>query len=144
VGIRSLIAVLGGIVLTSFLAQLLEVPLVQVLASEPIVDMNGYLAARNKPLIHVGLVTIAVVTGLLGGYLVAKIAGQYEVRHAAFTAAVYTALLIRGFGDPAAGASLPAWVKVSLVVVTGPAMLVGAYVRARADSLSQSPEEVGS
>jgi hypothetical protein len=144
VSVRSVIAVLGGIVLISFLAQLLEIPLVQVLASEPIVDMNGYLAARNKPIVHVGLLMIAGLTGLLSGYLVAKIAGEYEVRHAAVTAAVQTVLLIRGFSDPAATATFPAWVKVSLVLVTVPAMLLGALVRARAASLSQSPREVRS
>ena len=142
--VRSVIAVLGGIVVISFLTQLLEVPLVNVFASEPIVDMNGYLAARNKPIIHAGLLMIAALTGLLSGYLVAKIAGEYEVRHAAVTAAVQTALLIRGFADPVATATLPAWVKVSLVLVTVPAMVLGAVVRARAASLNQSPREVGS
>jgi hypothetical protein len=144
VSVRSVIAVLGGIVVISFLTQLLEVPLVNVLASEPIVDMNGYLAARNKPIVHAGLLMIAALTGLLSGYLVAKIAGEYEVRHAVVTAAVQTALLIRGFGDPVAAATLPAWVKVSLVLVTVPAMLLGAVVRARAASLNQLPREVGS
>jgi hypothetical protein len=144
VSVRSVIAVLGGIVVISFLTQLLEVPLVNVLASEPIVDMNGYLAARNKPIVHAGLLMIAALTGLLSGYLVAKIAGEYEVRHAVVTAAVQTALLIRGFDDPVAAATLPAWVKVSLVLVTVPAMLLGAVVRARAASLNQLPREVGS
>jgi hypothetical protein len=144
VGIRSIIAVLGGIVVISFLAQLLEIPLVNALATEPIVDMNGYLDARNQPPIHVGLLVIAALTGLLSGYLVAKIAGQYEVQHAAFTALLQTLLLIRGFGDEAATAALPIWVKVSLVLVTVPAMLLGALVRARAASLSQSPKEVES
>jgi hypothetical protein len=144
VSVRSVIAVLGGIVLISFLTQLLEVPLVNVFAPEPIVDMNGYLAARNKPIVHAGLLMIAALTGLLGGYLVAKIAGEYEVRHTALAAAAQTVLLIRGFGDPAATATFPGWVKVSLVLVTVSAMLLGAFVRARAASLSQSPREVRS
>ncbi len=142
--VRSLIGVLGGIVIISFLAQLLELPLVNALAREPIADMNGYLAARNQPPIHVAQLVIAAVTGLLGGYMVAKIAGQYEIQHAAFAAALQTALLIRGFGNEAAAAALPTWVKVGLVAITVPAMLLGASVRARAATLSPSSKEVES
>ena len=138
--VRSLIGILGGIVIISFLTQLLEVPLVNVFAPEPITDMNGYLAARNQPSMHVAMVGIAGITGLLAGYLVAKIAGQYEMQHAACAALVQTALLVRGFAAESAAAALPAWVKVALVVMTVSAMLLGASVRARAAKLNPSRE----
>lgn len=141
--VRSLIGILGGIVLISFLTQLLELPIVNVFAPAPITDMNGYLAARNQPSIHVALVIIAGMTGLLAGYMVAKVAGQYEMQHAACAALVQTVLLVRGFAAESAAAALPAWVKVSLVVVTVSAMLLGASVRARAATLSPA-KEVGS
>jgi hypothetical protein len=143
VTVRSLIGILGGIVIISFLTQLLEVPLVNVFASAPITDMNGYLAARNQPAIHVAMVLIAGITGLLAGYLVAKIAGQYELQHAAFAALVQTVLLVRGFAAESAAAALPAWLKISLVVATISAMLLGASIRARAATLTAS-KEVGS
>lgn len=138
--VRSLIGILGGIVIISFLTQLLELPLVNVFAPEPITDMNGYLAARNRPPIHVAMVVIAGMTGLLAGYLVAKIAGQYEMQHAAFAALVQTALLVRGFAAESAAVALPAWVKVALVMMTVSAMLLGASVRARAAKLNPSRE----
>ena len=138
--VRSLIGILGGIVIISFLTQLLEVPLVNVFAPAPITDMNGYLAARDQPAIHAAMVVIAGITGLLAGYLVAKIAGQYEIQHAAFAALVQTALLVRGFAAESAASGLPTWLKVSLVVVTVSAMLLGASVRARAAKLTASKE----
>jgi hypothetical protein len=143
VSVRSVIGILGAIVLISFLTQLLELPLVNLFAPEPITDMNGYLAARNRPPIHAAMVVIAGVTGLLAGYLVAKIAGQYEMQHAACAALVQTLLLVRGFGGESAAAALPTWLKVSLVIATVAAMLLGASVRARAAKLTAS-EEVGS
>jgi hypothetical protein len=143
VSVRSVIGILGGIVIISFLTQLLEVPLVNVLAPEPITDMNGYLAARNRPPIHLAMLVIAGMTGLLAGYLVAKIAAEYEMQHAAFAALVQSVLLSRGFAADRAAAMLPMWLKVSLVVVTVTAMLLGAAVRAHAAKLTAS-KEVGS
>ena len=141
--VRSIIGVLGGIVIISFLAQLLEVPLVNAFAAEPITDVNGYLAARNQPPIHIAMLAIAAITGVLAGYMVAKIAGQDEMQHAAFAALLQTLLLVRGFATEDAAAALPAWVRVALVLVTVPAMLLGAAVRARAARLTPS-KEVGS
>jgi hypothetical protein len=140
VSVRSLIGILGGIVIISFLTQLLEVPLVNVFAAAPITDMKGYLAARNQPPIHVAMLVIGGITGLLAGYLVAKIAAQYEMQHAAFAAALQSLLLIRGFAANEAAQTLPTWLKVTLVAVTVAAMLLGASVRARAAKLTASKE----
>jgi hypothetical protein len=143
VNVRSLIGILGGIVLISFLTQLLEVPLVNVFASEPITDVNGYLAARSQPPMQMAMLAIAGVTGLLAGYMVAKIAGQYEMQHAAFAAFVQSVLLVRGYAAARAAAALPVWLEAAIVVVTVTAMMLGASVRARAAKLTPS-NEVGS
>ena len=138
--VRSIIGVLGGIVIISLLGQLLEVPLVNAFAAEPITDLNGYLAVRNQPPIHIALLAIAAITGVLAGYMVAKIAGQYELRHAAFAAGLQALLLIRGFAAEDAAAAFPAWLRLGLVLVTVAAMLLGAAVRARAVILAPSNE----
>ena len=137
--VRSLIGVLGGIVVISFLTQLLELPLVNVLASGPITDMDGYLAARNQPPMHAAMLVIAGMTGLLGGYLVAKIAGQYEMQHAAFAALVQAVLLIRSYAADTPMA-LPTWLETAIVLVTVAAMLLGAAVRARAAKFTPANE----
>ena len=87
------------------------------------------------------LLVIAAITGVLAGYMVAKIAGQYEMQHAAFAALLQTLLLVRGFAIEDAAAAPPAWVRVALVLVTVPAMLLGAAVRARAARSTPSKEE---
>jgi hypothetical protein len=114
-----------------------------VFAPGPIADMNEYLAARNQTPIHLAMVAIAGVTGILAGYLVAKIVGQYEMQHAAIAAVAQTLLLVRGYAGADPAAALPAWLEVALVAVTAPAMLLGAFVRARAAKLNAS-NEVGS
>ncbi len=141
--VRSIIGVLGGIVIISFLSQMLELPLVNLFAPAPIADMNEYLAARNQTPIHAAMLGIAAITGLLAGYLVAKIAGQYEVAHAAFAAVLQTLLLVRSYATADPATALPPWLEVALVIVTVPAMLLGAAVRARAAKLEPS-KEVGS
>ncbi len=138
--VKSIIAVLGGIVIISFLSQLLEVPLVQAFAASPIEDLNGYLVARNRPPIQVGLVIIAGVTGVLAGYIVAKIAGEYELQHAAVAAVLQALLLVRGYAAEDAASALPLWVRVAVVLVTVGGMLLGATVRARAARLAPAKE----
>jgi hypothetical protein len=140
VNVRSIIAVLGGIVIISFLSQGLEFALVQAFAAVPIQDLNGYYAARNQPAMQAAMVIIAGITGLLAGYLVAKIAGEYELQHAAVAAVAQTGLLVRGFAAEDAAAALPAWVRVATVVMTIGAMLLGALVRARAARLTPAKE----
>jgi hypothetical protein len=71
---------------------------------------------------------------------VAKIAGEYELQHAAVAAVAQTGLLVRGFAAEDAAAALPAWVRVATVVMTIGAMLLGALVRARAARLTPAKE----
>src|SRR3712207_415520 len=102
--------------------------------------MNGYLAARNRPPMRVALLGIAAVSGLLAGYVVAKIAGEYEMPHVAVAALLQAALLLRDFAAEDAGTARPVWLRVGLVSVTVSAMLLGGAVRARAAKLTPSKE----
>jgi hypothetical protein len=83
------------------------------------------------------------VTALLVGYVVAKIAGHYELAHAAASAALQAFMLLRAFAaDPAATAA-PMGMRIAFVAVTAGAMLAGAAIRARAARLGP-PTEVRS
>ena len=138
--IRSVIAVLGGMVIMFFLIELVEPPTVALLASQRPTGMDEYLAARNEPAVLGGRVAVFVVVGLLAGYMVAKIAGEHELAHAGAAFALQAFLMFRGFAADPSAPLLPWWILGGLVLVTGAAILTGAAIRARAAKLAPTQE----
>lgn len=132
--LRSIIAVLGGIGLVSLIVEPLEFTLVNATTDAPIADMAGYFAVRNQPGILAAKVVYNSLAALLGGYMTAKIAGTHEMRHAGVAALAQTAALIWGFTVGEYASYTPVWMRVVLVLVTGPAMLAGAKIRESARS----------
>ncbi|MGH9253742.1 MAG: hypothetical protein ACRD3C_04150 [Vicinamibacterales bacterium] len=130
--IRSLIAVLGGIGLVSLVAEALEFTLVSAAAGGSIVDMAGYFEVRNRPTILVAKLVYNTIAAILGGYMTAKIAASRELLHAGVAALIQTAALIWGFTLGEYASFTPIWMRIALVLVTGPAMVLGASIRARA------------
>ena len=138
--IRSVIAVLGAIVITFFLSQILEGPMVGMLASKAPANMDELILVRNEANVLLGRLAIAAVVGVLAGYLVAKIAGHYELAHAAVAAALQAFMLLRGFAADPPAASVPFGMRAAFVAVTVAAMLAGAAVRARAARVTGQTE----
>ncbi len=133
--IRSILAILGGVLLLNFMDQTLERVLVQALADASPTDVASYLAIRNQPLVLVfTLVTHAFAAGL-AGYILARIAGVHEMRHAAAAAAFLTASYVWAFTMSDNPMLPPVWVRGVLLVVTAPALLGGASVRAQVRSI---------
>ena len=137
--LRTALAVIGGVALISLTVEALEFTLVNAAADEPIRDMARYFAVRNSPGMLAGKLVYNTLAALLGGYMTAKIAGSEEMKHGALGAAVQTTALIWGFTAGEYASFTPAWMRVALVVVTGPAMLAGAWVRAQAAQISDNP-----
>ena len=130
--VRSLVAVLGGILLISVVVEVLEFTLVNARAGGAITDMTQYFAVRNQPVMLGAKLVYNSLTAVIGGYMVAKVAGSREMLHGAVAALVQTAALIWGFTAGEYAAFTPVWMRIALVCLTGPAMLLGASVRARA------------
>ena len=130
--VRSIIAVLGGIGLISLVTEALEFTLVRAAAGGPIPDMAAYFAVRNGPAILAAKLVYNTLAAVLGGYMTAKVAGGREVPHAVVGALVQTAALIWGFTASEYAGFTPVWMRVALVLLTGPAMVAGGLVRARA------------
>jgi hypothetical protein len=84
------------------------------------------------------------LAAVLAGYVVAKIAGHAEWAHAGVAAAVQTASLVWAALASEYAPFTPGWMWASLVVLTAPAMLAGAAVRARAARLQTPSAEVES
>ena len=65
--IKSVIALLGGMILMFFLIEVVEPPTVALLAAQRPADMESYLAARNEPGVIPGRLAIYGIVGILAG-----------------------------------------------------------------------------
>jgi hypothetical protein len=126
------LAVLVGLGLFRLVVAVLETTLVGAAASEPVTNEAEFFAVRNQPAILAASLGYNAVAALLAGYVTAKVAGAQEMMHAGVAAAVQTVAHIWGFTAGEYAAFTPAWTRVVLVLLTGPAMLAGAAIRARA------------
>ncbi|MBI2187709.1 MAG: hypothetical protein HYU37_11435 [Acidobacteria bacterium] len=136
--IRSIVAVLGGILLISVVVEVLEFTLVSARAGGAIIDLTGYFAIRNQPVMLAAKLVYNTLAAMLGGYMIAKVAGTREMLHGGVGALLQTAAFAWGFTVGEYAAFTPVWMRVVLVALTGPAMLAGASIRARAAGTSQS------
>jgi len=130
--IRSVVAILAGMGLVSILVDLLEFTLINAVTGGALTDMAGYLAVRNRPVMLGAQVGYNSIAAVLGGYLTARIAGTREMLHGGVAALAKTAALVWGFTAGDYADFTPAWMRIALVLLTGPAMLAGASIRARA------------
>ena len=133
--VRSLIAVLAGVGLVSIIVEVLEFMLVNAYAGARIANMDTYMAIRNEPVLMAAKLGYNTLASLLGGDVTARIAAGEELPHGLLAAAVKSAALIWGFTMDEFAALTPVWMRVALLATTGPAMIAGAWVRARAASL---------
>ena len=130
--IRSLLAIMGGLALTSLLTQVLEATLVTAVGGGEVTDIASYFAVRSRPGVFAGVLASSTLVALLGGYTAAKVAGQREIEHGAAIALIQTAALVYGSTIGESAAMTPVWMRLATVLTTGPAMFAGAFVRARA------------
>ena len=92
--------------------------------------VGGILLLRILDLILPSLITHAVAS-VLAGYVIGRIARAQEVRHAIAAAAVVTAAYVAGtMSDNPNLPPMP--VRIALLAITGPAIVAGAWIRARA------------
>jgi hypothetical protein len=130
--LRSAVAVIAGVAIISLVVQSLEFTLVNAVADEPVRDMAGYFTVVNRPSMLAAKLLYQTLAAILGGYMTAKIAAGDELKHGALAAAVQTTALIWGFTAGEFASFTPVWMRIALVLLTGPAMMAGAWVRAQA------------
>ena len=135
---RSVIAVLGGMLVLFVLSQVMELVLVRTAAQQPLLNLDEYMAVRNRTGVQAGLVASQIVAALLAGYMSAKLARAAELTHAGVAAGLQTVLFLWGFTSGEIAPLTPVWMRWAIILVTAPAMLVGAMVRARARVLQET------
>ncbi len=128
---RSIGAIVASLLIVAFIDQTLERTLVMAMANAPIKDQQSYLAIRNQTSVLTIIIVTHAMAALLTGYVLARLAGSHEVQHAAVAAAFVTLLLIGASANPNVLVP-PLWVRLTMAVVTLPAMITGAYIRGQA------------
>lgn len=132
--VRSVAAVLGGAFLLLFMDSTLERTLVGVVSQSMPANEAAYLAIRNTLLVLVVSLVTHTLASLLCGYIVGRIAGMHEVNHGIAAGA----LLAIGYASSFLSDNPmmpPAWVRIAMVLLTPPAIVAGAHVRAEARAL---------
>ena len=130
--VRSLLALLVGMGLFRLVVAVLETTLVGAAANGPVTSEAEYFAVRNQPAVLATALNYNSMAALLVSYVLAKIAGACDVMLAGVGAAIQTAALIWDFTAGEYAAYTPVWTRIALVLLTGPAMVAGAAVCARA------------
>lgn len=142
--IRAILAVVAGILLAYGLPWLLERVLVESTAGRNLYTAGDYYMVRNTAGIIAARLLMAVFLSVLAGHVAARIAKEDMVRTVAISAAALTLMLISEFTIGEFAWGTPIWMRVAIVVITGPAMVLGAYVRAAVAELRAEEAQAGS
>jgi hypothetical protein len=129
---RTVLAVIAGILLAYGLPWLLERVLVESVAGRTLNTAGDYYMVRNTAGIIAARLIMAFFLSVLAGHSAARIAGEDAVRTVAIAAAALTTVLIWEFTGGEFAWGTPIWMRIALVLITGPAMVLGAYARAMA------------
>lgn len=133
-----LLRLVGSVVLGTLLLNFMDATLQRVLvfavSEQPPADEASFLAVRNDPLVSGLWVVTHVFAAALVGYVIARIARAHEVRLAGIAALLltvqYVAAMLSGTNQLP-----PGWVIPAMIVLTPPALVGGAYVRAEARAI---------
>lgn len=141
--IRAILSVVVGVLLAYGLPWVLEGVLVRSFAGRNLYTTGDYYMVRNTAGIIAARLAMAVFVSVLSGHLAARIAGSDAVRTVAVAASAITMMMIWDFTGSAVAGLTPIWLRVALVVITGPAMVLGAYVRAAVAELRAEQAQGG-
>jgi hypothetical protein len=133
--VRTIAAVIAGILLAYGLPWLLERVLVEGTAGRNLYTAGDYYAVRNTAGIIAARIAMGFFLSVLAGHMAARIAREDAVRTVAVSAAAISVMLIWEFTGGEFAWGTPIWMRIVLVAVTGPAMVLGAYARAMAAEL---------
>ncbi|NJM34970.1 MAG: hypothetical protein HC850_10020 [Rhodomicrobium sp.] len=133
-GIRSIVAVAGGLFAISAISEGVEFALVTYANGGPILDPSEaerYFAIRNQLPILVSKFVYNGFAALAGGYVAVMIAQRHATVHGVALAVVQAAFLAWGMLWSAHAGKTPAWVWMGLIPLMSAATVMGARMRAR-------------
>ena len=132
--LRSILAIVVGIVVISMVVEALEFGLVTLINGEPTTDPDAYYAVRNRRWFLAVKLLYNTGAAVGGGYLAALIAGYAELKHGIAMAVVQTLAFAWALAQPELSRWTPGWMWAALISLTFAGILVGARLRAERPS----------
>lgn len=129
--LRSILAVVFGLVVTSLIAESLEFGLVALWNRGVTTDPDVYFSARNQPVMLAAKLVYNTAAAIIGGFVAARLAGRAAVVHGTMLALVQTIAFGWALANPALRRSTPDWMWACLIVLTFAGIIVGSLLEAR-------------
>ena len=127
--LRSVLAVLAGLVAISLLVEAVEVSLVTLVNGGMTMDPVVYFGTRNRPWFLAIKLVYNTASAIAGGWLAAWIAGRSPLAHGIALGVVQAAALGYAVTDPAMRLWTPDWMWAALAVVSTVGVIWGARLR---------------
>lgn len=130
--VRSVAAILAGLLLITVIAEGIEFGLVTFLrGGDTNPDFAEYFGVRNRPWVLGLKVVYNNLAALAGGFLCAWIAGRRALAHGVALAVAQVAGLVYGMTVSAYASWTPMWMWWALILLMAPAIVLGAWLRGR-------------
>ena len=128
--LRSVLAIVAGLMVISIIAEGIEFMLVTALHGGVATEPDVYWSVRNRPMV-LGLKLIYnTLAAAGGGYLAAWIAGRRALAHGIALAAIQLALFVWGMTASEFAGATPTWAWSTLCVTMTAGILFGARLHA--------------
>jgi hypothetical protein len=127
--LRSVLAVVVGLVLISLIVEPLEFVLVALVNGAIVTDQEAYFTVRNQPALLAAKVAYNTAAAVIGGYVAASIARRAPLAHGVTLAVVQTAAFGWALTRPELRGTTPDWMWACLIVLTFAGIVVGSALQ---------------
>jgi hypothetical protein len=142
--LRSVLAVVTGLVLISVIVESIEFGLVTLVNRGVTTDPAIYFGVRNQPAILAAKLVYNSAAALAGGWVAAWLARRAPLAHGTVLAVIQTVAFVWALANPELRRSTPDWMWTCLIVLTFAGIIVGSLLQGRRiASPAQTTEPAG-
>lgn len=127
--IRSVLAIVAGILLITLIVEPLEFALVALVNGGIVTDPAAYFRVRNQPGFLVAKLVYNTGAAIAGGFVAARLARRSPRAHGLVLAVLQTAAFGWALANPALRQTTPDRMWVALIVVTFAGITIGAELQ---------------
>jgi len=129
--LRSVLAVVVGLLLISLIVEPLEFVLVALVNGAIVTEQEAYFTIRNQPALLAAKVAYNTAAAIIGGYVAAWIARRAPLAHGVTLALVQTVAFGWALTRPELRGTTPDWMWACLIVLTFAGIVAGSWLRRR-------------